>query len=127
MICDLGASSEHAPGRTTRVPGRTTRVPGRTTRVPGCTTRVPGCATRVLKCGGGATTVRRMLGESVIEEFNVAEPQDAERELLACCAARRWADELIARRPYHDLATIQQVSDTVINRLSWSDVERALA
>ncbi|HEV8560226.1 MAG TPA: 2-oxo-4-hydroxy-4-carboxy-5-ureidoimidazoline decarboxylase [Actinophytocola sp.] len=62
-----------------------------------------------------------------LEELNTAEPERAERELLACCAARRWADELIVRRPYHDLGTLRRVSDAVFHELAWEDIEEALA
>jgi 2-oxo-4-hydroxy-4-carboxy-5-ureidoimidazoline decarboxylase len=65
--------------------------------------------------------------ETPLETLNEAEPQQAERELLACCAARRWADELVVRRPYHDVETIVKVSDAVFAELDWSDVEQALA
>lgn len=65
--------------------------------------------------------------ELSLDALNVAEPSQAERELLACCAARRWADELIVRRPYHDLATLETVSDTIFAELSWADIEQGLA
>jgi 2-oxo-4-hydroxy-4-carboxy-5-ureidoimidazoline decarboxylase len=67
-----------------------------------------------------------MLSES-LEELNTAEPERAERELLACCAARRWADELIVHRPYPDLDTLRNLSDRVFAELDWTDIEQALA
>jgi 2-oxo-4-hydroxy-4-carboxy-5-ureidoimidazoline decarboxylase len=65
--------------------------------------------------------------ESPLESLNEAEPGHAERELLACCAAQRWADELVVRRPYQDVRTLEQVSDAIFARLEWSDIEEALA
>jgi 2-oxo-4-hydroxy-4-carboxy-5-ureidoimidazoline decarboxylase len=65
--------------------------------------------------------------ESPLDALNAAEPEHAERELLTCCAARRWADELIVRRPYHDLPTLRGVSDAVFAELDWADIEQALA
>jgi 2-oxo-4-hydroxy-4-carboxy-5-ureidoimidazoline decarboxylase len=65
--------------------------------------------------------------ESPLETLNEAEPEHAERELLACCAARRWADELIVHRPYHDVATLERISDRVFAKLDWTDIEQALA
>lgn len=65
--------------------------------------------------------------ETPLDRLNVAEPAAAEAALLACCASRRWADELLARRPYHDLADVRQVSHTILGELSWADVEQALA
>jgi 2-oxo-4-hydroxy-4-carboxy-5-ureidoimidazoline decarboxylase len=68
-----------------------------------------------------------MPDETPLERLNRAEPAEAERELSTCCAARRWADELLARRPYHDLAALRAVSATVVDQLDWTDVEQALA
>lgn len=68
-----------------------------------------------------------MPDESPLDRLNAAEAAEAERELLACCASRRWADELLALRPYHDLAGLRRVSNTVLAELSWADVEEALA
>jgi 2-oxo-4-hydroxy-4-carboxy-5-ureidoimidazoline decarboxylase len=68
-----------------------------------------------------------MSDHSSLDVFNVAEPAVAEHDLLACCAARRWADELLARRPYHDLAQLRSVSERVLAALEWADLEQALA
>jgi 2-oxo-4-hydroxy-4-carboxy-5-ureidoimidazoline decarboxylase len=65
--------------------------------------------------------------ESSLDALNIAEPHRAEQDLLACCAARRWADELIVRRPYRDLDTLLAVSDAIFAELGWPDVEQALA
>ena len=65
--------------------------------------------------------------ESTLDALNTAEPEHAERDLLTCCAARRWADELVVRRPYHDLATLLRVSDTIFAELDWPDLEEAMA
>ncbi len=64
---------------------------------------------------------------SPLERLNVAEPAAAEHDLLACCASRRWADEILARRPYHDLAQLRSVSEQVLRALEWTDVLEALA
>jgi 2-oxo-4-hydroxy-4-carboxy-5-ureidoimidazoline decarboxylase len=68
-----------------------------------------------------------MPDETALDRLNLAEAAEAERELLACCASRRWADELLARRPYPDLARLRGVSETVIGELSWDDILQALA
>jgi 2-oxo-4-hydroxy-4-carboxy-5-ureidoimidazoline decarboxylase len=68
-----------------------------------------------------------MPSESTLDTLNTAEPERAERELLACCAATRWADELVIRRPYHDADTLVRVSDAIFERLGWADIEQALA
>jgi 2-oxo-4-hydroxy-4-carboxy-5-ureidoimidazoline decarboxylase len=68
-----------------------------------------------------------MPSEPSLDALNAAEPEHAERELLTCCAARRWADELVVRRPYHDVATLVGVSDVIFESLGWADLEQALA
>ncbi|MFL6125640.1 2-oxo-4-hydroxy-4-carboxy-5-ureidoimidazoline decarboxylase [Actinophytocola sp.] len=62
-----------------------------------------------------------------LDRLNFEEPVVAERDLLACCASRRWADEILARRPYHDLGQLRTVAEQVLAALSWADVEQALA
>lgn len=51
----------------------------------------------------------------------------SERELLACCASARWAGEMAAHQPYHDLETMGRVSDTVLTALPWTEVLAALS
>jgi 2-oxo-4-hydroxy-4-carboxy-5-ureidoimidazoline decarboxylase len=68
-----------------------------------------------------------MSDDSPLDRLNAEEPAAAEHDLLACCAARRWADEILARRPYHDLAQLRGVSEQVLRALDWADVEQALA
>jgi 2-oxo-4-hydroxy-4-carboxy-5-ureidoimidazoline decarboxylase len=68
-----------------------------------------------------------MSDESALDRLNLEEPAAAEHDLLACCASRRWADEMLARRPYHDLAQLRGVSEQVLRALQWADVEQALA
>jgi 2-oxo-4-hydroxy-4-carboxy-5-ureidoimidazoline decarboxylase len=67
-----------------------------------------------------------MSEQSALDRLNLEEPAAAEQDLLACCAARRWADEILARRPYHDLAQLRTVSEQVLRALAWTDVEQAL-
>lgn len=62
-----------------------------------------------------------------LDALNRAGPGPAEHELLACCASRRWARELVARRPYGDLAELRRVAAAVLDRLDWADVAEALA
>jgi 2-oxo-4-hydroxy-4-carboxy-5-ureidoimidazoline decarboxylase len=68
-----------------------------------------------------------MSDDSPLAALNRAEPGQAEQELLACCASRRWADELLARRPYGDLDVLRAVSARVLAELAWPDVEEAMA
>jgi 2-oxo-4-hydroxy-4-carboxy-5-ureidoimidazoline decarboxylase len=65
--------------------------------------------------------------DSRLAALNRAEPGPAEQELLTCCASRRWADELLARRPYRDLDAMRALSARVLAELEWADVEQAMA
>jgi 2-oxo-4-hydroxy-4-carboxy-5-ureidoimidazoline decarboxylase len=79
------------------------------------------------RCGLWISTVPRMSDYSTLGGLNAAEPAAAEHDLLACCGSRRWADEVLARRPYPDLASLRVVSELVLRELDWVDVEQALA
>lgn len=77
--------------------------------------------------GGAEGNYSARVSDLSLDGLNVAEPELAERALLACCAARRWADELIVRRPYHDLQTLERVSNAVFAELTWGDIQQGLA
>jgi 2-oxo-4-hydroxy-4-carboxy-5-ureidoimidazoline decarboxylase len=67
------------------------------------------------------------VNQAFLLSFDVETEQEAEAELLTCCASRRWAAEVAARRPYNDLDTLRRVSDAALAALDWSDVLEALA
>lgn len=58
--------------------------------------------------------------------LDLADQAQAQAQLLACCASARWAAEVAARRPYPDLATLTEVSDTALAALDWADIRQAL-
>jgi 2-oxo-4-hydroxy-4-carboxy-5-ureidoimidazoline decarboxylase len=62
-----------------------------------------------------------------ISGLNAATPAEAEPELLACCASRRWAAVVLAARPYGSLEALLGVSDATVDALDWGDVEEALS
>jgi 2-oxo-4-hydroxy-4-carboxy-5-ureidoimidazoline decarboxylase len=63
----------------------------------------------------------------VLAGFNALPAEQAERELLACCAAPAWARAVAAGRPYPDLAAALAAADTATARLSWDGIAEALA
>jgi 2-oxo-4-hydroxy-4-carboxy-5-ureidoimidazoline decarboxylase len=63
----------------------------------------------------------------VLTRFNELPAEQAERELLACCAAPAWARAVAAGRPYRDLAAAFAAADAAIARLSWAGIAEALA
>jgi 2-oxo-4-hydroxy-4-carboxy-5-ureidoimidazoline decarboxylase len=62
-----------------------------------------------------------------LAEFNALTPEEAERELLACCASPAWARQVAARRPYSDVAAVIAAGDAALAALSWADIGQALA
>jgi allantoicase len=51
-----------------------------------------------------------------VTRLNLLSKEDAERELLACCGARRWAAEVAKARPFMDLAALKDTA-----RRAWSE------
>jgi 2-oxo-4-hydroxy-4-carboxy-5-ureidoimidazoline decarboxylase len=66
-------------------------------------------------------------GGGTLARFNTLAAAEAERELLACCAAPAWAHEVAAGRPYPDIPTALTVADAALRRLPWAQVATALA
>ncbi|WP_214326549.1 2-oxo-4-hydroxy-4-carboxy-5-ureidoimidazoline decarboxylase [Nonomuraea sediminis] len=62
-----------------------------------------------------------------LADFNVRDPDEAERDLLACCASRAFARSVAARRPYRDLAQLTAAADSAVRALDWPDVLEALS
>lgn len=59
--------------------------------------------------------------------LNALDPAAAADALLACCAARRWAADLTARRPYRSLDDLLNASDAALATLTEDDIAEALA
>lgn len=66
-----------------------------------------------------------MSGLSLVA-FNAAPASAIEPELLACCSSDRWVREVLAGRPYPDLAALRGASDAALAKVDWPDIERAL-
>ncbi|OLB67226.1 MAG: OHCU decarboxylase [Actinobacteria bacterium 13_2_20CM_2_72_6] len=62
-----------------------------------------------------------------LDRFNGLPAADAERELLACCAARTWARTVAGGRPYPDGAALAAAGDAALAELTWPDIAEALA
>lgn len=59
-------------------------------------------------------------GEPILTTIDTA-------DLLACCASRRWAEQVAARRPFDDLDDLLAASADALAALDWADVLEALA
>ncbi|MCA0145357.1 2-oxo-4-hydroxy-4-carboxy-5-ureidoimidazoline decarboxylase [Blastococcus sp. LR1] len=62
-----------------------------------------------------------------LEALDSAPEADAAAVLRACCASDRWVAQLLAGRPYGDLARLTAVGRDAVLALPWPDVEQALA
>lgn len=61
-----------------------------------------------------------------LASFNAAPEQEAQAEMLACCASRRFAAAMAAGRPYPSLAAAEAAVETVFDSLTWPDVLEAM-
>jgi 2-oxo-4-hydroxy-4-carboxy-5-ureidoimidazoline decarboxylase len=59
--------------------------------------------------------------------FNALSADEAEAELLTCCACQSFAREVAALRPYHGLDRLAGVAEAAVRGLEWSGVLEALA
>lgn len=64
---------------------------------------------------------------SVLEEWNKANAQEATAVMLACCGARRWADRMVASRPLAGVAALSEAADRIWGEMSESDWLEAFA
>jgi 2-oxo-4-hydroxy-4-carboxy-5-ureidoimidazoline decarboxylase len=62
-----------------------------------------------------------------LDEFNDGPADQAVQALRACNAAPRFAAEIVAGRPYRDVATLVERAEEVTRGLPWEDVAIALA
>ena len=62
-----------------------------------------------------------------LDRFNGLPVEEAERELLACTAAPRFAREVAAARPYASAEALAAAAERAAAGLDWAEVEQALA
>ena len=53
---------------------------------------------------------------SGLERLNVAPEDEVQEQLLACCGSRRWAEEMVARRPFSAFENL----DTTARAIWWA-------
>ncbi|WP_067814409.1 2-oxo-4-hydroxy-4-carboxy-5-ureidoimidazoline decarboxylase [Nocardia inohanensis] len=53
--------------------------------------------------------------------------EEAETQLLTCCASRVWARKMVANRPYADESSLVEAAKSGVGELTWMDVEEALS
>ncbi|WP_101783089.1 2-oxo-4-hydroxy-4-carboxy-5-ureidoimidazoline decarboxylase [Nonomuraea indica] len=62
-----------------------------------------------------------------LDRFNALAPEQAEREVLACCASRAFAATVAAGRPYTGPEKLAGAAEAAVRALDWPDVLEALA
>jgi OHCU decarboxylase len=63
----------------------------------------------------------------ILAAWNEADASTATEVMLACCAARRWADAMVALRPYSDVESLSITADEVWNTMEEPDWLEAFA
>lgn len=62
-----------------------------------------------------------------VDEINTAAAADVRPALLACCDIPRWADEVLAARPFASTDALAEAADRAARGLRPEEVRRALA
>ena len=62
-----------------------------------------------------------------MERFNELPADQAEKELLTCCASPAFARAVAGGRPYPDRDALIAAADAALRSLTWADVSDALA
>ncbi|MGR6921626.1 2-oxo-4-hydroxy-4-carboxy-5-ureidoimidazoline decarboxylase [[Actinomadura] parvosata] len=63
----------------------------------------------------------------MLTDFNARSPDEAEADLMACCASRTFAGKVAARRPYADTRALLDTAGAAVLELDWPDVLEALS
>ena len=63
---------------------------------------------------------------AALGSFNAAPAQAAERDVLACCASRTFAQAIVGGRPYRDPAALLAAVDAAVEALTWDDIVESM-
>jgi len=63
---------------------------------------------------------------ATLAAFNAASREAAERDVLACCASRSFAQRIATGRPYPDPAALQDAVNAAFEALSWDDIVESM-
>jgi 2-oxo-4-hydroxy-4-carboxy-5-ureidoimidazoline decarboxylase len=63
---------------------------------------------------------------ATLSSFNAAPPQDAERDVLACCASSSFAKAIADERPYPDPDALLAAIDAAFDALTWDDIVESM-
>jgi 2-oxo-4-hydroxy-4-carboxy-5-ureidoimidazoline decarboxylase len=62
-----------------------------------------------------------------LASFNAAATEDAVAVMMSCCASKRFATAMAARRPYESFAAVEAAIAAAFESLGWEDVLEAMA
>ncbi|EST39288.1 hypothetical protein N566_02810 [Streptomycetaceae bacterium MP113-05] len=79
------------------------------------------------RSGAPHTHAAQAQAGSPLHAFNVTAPASARNTLLACCGSRRWAQRLVAHRPYPDTAALMAAADEAGYDMTHEDLAEAFA
>ncbi len=60
-----------------------------------------------------------------LDEFNQLTDEQARAQLFSCCAAERWADAMLAQRPFASLHTLCEQAESIWQHLAEADYLQA--
>src|SRR5271169_4804814 len=63
---------------------------------------------------------------ATLSSFNAAPAQDAERDVLACCASTAFAKAIADGRPYRDGAALRAAIHAAFAALTWDDIVESM-
>jgi OHCU decarboxylase len=64
---------------------------------------------------------------SVLQSWNAASADEALEAMIACCGSRRWAVEMVAKRPIRSIVELSATADEVWGRMEEADWLEAFA
>lgn len=56
-----------------------------------------------------------------LNSLNQLSPKEATEELVRCCGASRWVDQMVRRRPFRSTEQIYQIAEEIWNELDTED------
>jgi 2-oxo-4-hydroxy-4-carboxy-5-ureidoimidazoline decarboxylase len=63
----------------------------------------------------------------VLDQWNSADEIEATEAMLACCGARRWADQMVALRPLPNILALSEAADRIWATMKEADWLEAFA
>lgn len=60
-------------------------------------------------------------------QFNALSTDEAVKDLMRCCGARRWASQMAARRPYNTIESVLKMADDLWAKMDRADVIEAFS